>query len=1018
MKKMRAHLLMCFGTSCLAGGVQLVREAILKELEKHDLLDEVGIVETGCNGFCANGPILVLYPGGYFYQQLKPEDAPELVEEHILKGRPVKRLMYVDAKTEKAIPYLHDIPFFGKQETRVLRNKGMISAENIEEYIAREGYEAAYKAIIEVTPQEIIDQVKKAGLRGRGGGGFLTGLKWEFVAKEKADRKYVLCNADEGDPGAFMDRSLLEADPHAVVEGMIIAARAVGADAGYVYCRAEYPLALERLGKAIASCRNYGLLGENIFGSDFSFDIKISKGAGAFVCGEETALITSIEGGRGEPRPRPPFPAQKGLWGKPTVLNNVETYANVPLIIRNGAQWYSEVGTEKSKGTKIFALTGAVNNVGLVEVPMGTTLGEIVYDIGGGIRDGRKFKAAQMGGPSGGCIPKEHLNVPVDYESLTELGAIMGSGGLIVMDDNTCMVDLARFFLEFVQDESCGKCPPCRIGTKRMLEILERITQGKGEEGDIEKLEKLAYQIKETALCGLGQTAPNPVLSTIRHFREEYEEHIRYKYCRAGVCGDLVRAPCQNECPARVDVPGYVSLIAEGRYREALELHRDRNPFPSICARVCMHTCETKCRRTQLDSPVAIRALKRFMADEETEYYSMPLAIDDENRARHKAAIIGAGPSGLSCAYFLARIGYKPVIFEARPEPGGMLRYGIPEYRLPKKTLSREIGLIQNLGVEIKTGVSMGKDFTIEELKEKGFEAVYLAIGAWQSLQLGLDNENARGVYGALDFLEKTNTGMDLGKLGNVVVIGGGHAAVDSARTAIRLNSDSVTLIYRRTRDEMPVSSEELEEAEREGVQVKYLVTPMEFVAEDGILKAVKCANMALGEFDRSGRRRPVAVEESAFELPADTAITAIGQQAKEEAYKGDGSIQLNRNKTVRIDRDNCATSIPYVFAGGDIVRGPASVVHAIADGQKAAACIDQYIMRDPEFRYPWLEEKVLDTKFDPDADPVERPRAQVPTIALSDRHHNFREVEVAITEKQVRLEAERCLRCDCREEP
>jgi NADH-quinone oxidoreductase subunit F len=623
-----------------------------------------------------------------------------------------------------------------------------------------------------------------------------------------------------------------------------------------------------------------------------------------------------------------------------------------------------------------------------------------------------------MGGPSGGCIPKEHLNVPVDYESLTELGAIMGSGGLIVMDDNTCMVDLARFFLEFVQDESCGKCPPCRIGTKRMLEILERITQGKGEEGDIEKLEKLAYRIKETALCGLGQTAPNPVLSTIRHFREEYEEHIRYKYCRAGVCADLVRAPCQNECPARVDVPGYVSLIAEGRYREALELHRDRNPFPSICARVCMHTCETKCRRTQLDSPVAIRALKRFMADEETEYYSMPLAIDDENRKRHKVAIIGAGPSGLSCAYFLARIGYRPVIFEARPEPGGMLRYGIPEYRLPKKTLSREIGLIQNLGVEIKTGVSMGKDFTIEELKEKGFEAVYLAIGAWQSLQLGLDNENARGVYGALDFLEKTNTGTDLGKLGNVVVIGGGHAAVDSARTAIRLNSDSVALIYRRTREEMPVSSEELEEAEREGVRVKYLVTPMEFIAEDGVLKAVKCANMALGEFDRSGRRRPVAVEESAFELPADTAITAIGQQAKEEAYKGDGSIQLNRNKTVRVDRDNCATSIPYVFAGGDIVRGPASVVHAIADGQKAAACIDQYIMRDPEFRYPWLEEKVLDTKFDPDADPVERPRAQVPTIALSDRRHNFREVEVAITEKQVRLEAERCLRCDYREEP
>ncbi len=1017
MKRTRAHLLMCFGTSCLAGGVQLVKEAILRELEKRDLLDEVNIVETGCNGFCANGPIMVMYPGGYFYQKLKPEDAPELVEEHILKGRPVKRLMYIDAKTEKVIPYLHDIPFFGKQKTRVLRNKGLIAAENIDEYIAREGYEAAYKAVKEITPQGIVDEVKKSGLRGRGGGGFPTGLKWEFAARESADQKYVLCNADEGDPGAFMDRSILEADPHAVVEGMIIAARAVGASRGYVYCRAEYPLALERLGKAINVCREYGLLGDNIFDSDFSFDIEISKGAGAFVCGEETALMASIEGKRGEPRPRPPFPAQKGLWDRPTVLNNVETYASVPLIIRNGADWYTEVGTEKSKGTKIFALTGAVNNVGLVEVPMGTMLGEIVYDIGGGIRDGRPFKAAQIGGPSGGCIPRMHLNLPLDYESVEELGAIMGSGGLIIMDDNTCMVDLARFFLEFVQDESCGKCPPCRIGTKRMLEILERITQGKGEEGDIEKLEKLAYQIKETALCGLGQTAPNPVLSTIRHFREEYEEHIRYKYCRAGVCADLVRAPCQNECPAGVDVPGYVSLISEGRYREALELHRERNPFPSICARVCMHTCETKCRRTQLDSPVSIRALKRFLADTETEFFSTPVVMEDENRARHKVAIIGAGPSGLSCAYFLARIGYKPTVFESRPEPGGMLRYGIPEYRLPKKVLDQEIRLIRNLGVEMKTNTSLGKDFTIEGLREEGFDAVYLAIGAWGSMRLGIEGEDARGVYGAVDFLEKTNTGEDLARLGDVVVIGGGHAAIDSARTALRLDSDSVTLIYRRTRDEMPVSPEELDEAEREGIRVKYLVTPVKFLTEDGRLRAVTCRNMSLGEFDRSGRRRPVPVEESAFDLPVDTAIVAIGQQTDEDAFRGDGVLQLNRNKTVQIDRDSRATNLPYVFAGGDIVRGPSSVVHAIADGQETAVCIDRYIMQEPDFKYPWTGEKVLDTKFDPDADPVETPRVGTPTIALSDRRRNFHEVEIALTEKQARLEAERCLRCDYREE-
>jgi NADH-quinone oxidoreductase subunit F len=593
----------------------------------------------------------------------------------------------------------------------------------------------------------------------------------------------------------------------------------------------------------------------------------------------------------------------------------------------------------------------------------------------------------------------------------------MGSGGLIIMDDNTCMVDLARFFLEFVQDESCGKCPPCRIGTKRMLEILERITQGKGVEGDIERLEKLAYRIKDTALCGLGQTAPNPVLSTIRFFREEYEDHIRNKYCHAGICADIVRAPCQNECPAGVDVPGFVSLIKEGRYQEALELHRERNPFPSICARVCMHTCESKCRRSQLDSAVSIRALKRFMADTEKEYFSMPVAIADENRAKHKVAIIGAGPAGLSCAYFLARIGYKPVVFEARAEAGGMLRYGIPEYRLPKKVLRREIQIIQNLGAEIKTNKALGRDFTLEDLKKQGFEAVYLGIGAWQSLKLGVANEEAKGVYGAIEFLEKANTNQNLGKLGKVVVIGGGHAALDATRTAVRLNAESVTLIYRRTRDEMPVSEEELEEAEQEGIAVKYLVAPMEFVAERGSLKAVRCLNMALGEFDKSGRRRPVAVEESKFDLPADTAIVAIGQQTEEDAFRGDGAVQRNRNKTVRADKYTCATSVPYIFAGGDSVRGPSSVLEAIGDGRKAAVCIDQYIMQDPAFKYPWAEEKQVNVAFNPDADPIERPRVETPTIALSERRSNFKEVEQTLTEKQARLEAERCLRCEYREE-
>ncbi|MCX7731396.1 MAG: NADH-quinone oxidoreductase subunit NuoF, partial [Candidatus Caldatribacterium sp.] len=458
---------------------------------------------------------------------------------------------------------------------------------NIEEYIARDGYMALAKVLTEMTPDDVIEVVKRSGLRGRGGAGFPTGLKWEFTRKAKGVRKYVICNADEGDPGAFMDRSILEGDPHSVLEAMAIAGYAVGANEGYIYVRAEYPLAVERLQHAIEQAREYGLLGKDILGTDFSFDIEIRIGAGAFVCGEETALIASVEGKRGMPRPKPPFPAQQGLWGQPTVINNVETYANIPPIILNGPEWFRSIGTENSKGTKVFALAGDVVNTGLVEVPMGITLGEIVYDLGGGIRDGKRLKAVQIGGPSGGCIPVEHLNVQIDYDSLKELGAIMGSGGLIVMDEDTCMVDLARFFLEFVQDESCGKCTPCRIGTKRMLEILERIVAGEGKEGDIELLEDLAEQIKSTALCGLGQTAPNPVLSTLRYFREEYEAHIREKRCPAVVCRALFRAPCQHACPLGIDIPAYVALAKEGDYIRALEVIREDNPLPSVCGRVC-----------------------------------------------------------------------------------------------------------------------------------------------------------------------------------------------------------------------------------------------------------------------------------------------------------------------------------------------------------------------------------------------------------------------------------------------
>lgn len=535
----RSHILVCSGTGCHASGSLVLKEALEAEIARVGLDKEIKVIETGCFGFCRLGPNMMVYPEGVFYCQVHEQDVPQIVEEHLLKGRVVERLLYTEPQTEKSVVDFEDIPFFQKQTRIVLEDCGVINPESIREYIARDGYFGLAKAL-QMKPEEVVDTVKKSGLRGRGGAGFPTGLKWEFAAKAEGSPKYIVCNADEGDPGAFMDRSIIEGDPHRVLEGIAIAGYAVGASQGYVYVRAEYPLAVRRLYKAIDDAHELGLLGKNILNSGFDFDIDLRLGAGAFVCGEETALLNSIMGKRGEPRPRPPFPANEGLWGKPTVINNVETFANVPVIMRRGYEWFNSIGTEKSKGTKVFALAGKINNNGLAEVPMGTTIREIVFDIGGGLPDGKEFKAVQTGGPSGGCIPAQCLDTPVDYESLAQLGTIMGSGGFVVMDQNTCMVDLAKFFLEFVQSESCGKCAPCRIGTRRMLEILDRITKGEGKEGDIETLEELGQFIKESSLCGLGQSAPNPVLSTIRFFRDEYEAHIREKRCPAGVCQALL----------------------------------------------------------------------------------------------------------------------------------------------------------------------------------------------------------------------------------------------------------------------------------------------------------------------------------------------------------------------------------------------------------------------------------------------------------------------------------------------
>ncbi len=559
----RSHVLVCGGTGCTSSGSAQIVEKLESEIDKNGLSDEVQVVKTGCFGLCALGPIMIIYPEGTFYSMVKVDDIPEIVSEHLLKGRIVSRLVYDETVTDKGIKSLNDTAFYKKQHRVALRNCGVINPENIEEYIGTGGYEALGKVLTEMTPEDVIQTILDSGLRGRGGGGFPTGMKWKLARNivPDADQKYVCCNADEGDPGAFMDRSVLEGDPHVVLEAMAIAGYAIGASQGYIYVRAEYPIAVKRLEIAINQAREYGLLGKDIFGTGFDFDIGLRLGAGAFVCGEETALMTSIEGNRGEPRPRPPFPAEKGLFGKPTILNNVETYANIPQIIVNGADWFASMGTEKSKGTKVFALGGKIKNTGLVEIPMGTKLRTIIEEIGGGIPNGKKFKAAQTGGPSGGCIPAEHYDIEIDYDNLIAIGSMMGSGGLIVMDEDNCMVDIAKFFLAFTVDESCGKCTPCRIGTKRLYELLDKVTKGQGTLEDLDKIEDLCYYIKNNSLCGLGQTAPNPVLSTLRYFKDEYIAHVVDKTCPAGVCKDLLKyvidkdkckgcTLCAKQCPA------------------------------------------------------------------------------------------------------------------------------------------------------------------------------------------------------------------------------------------------------------------------------------------------------------------------------------------------------------------------------------------------------------------------------------------------------------------------------------
>ncbi len=997
----------CGGTGCTAFGAEGVINAFVEGIKKNGLADRVEIKRAGCRGFCERGPVVVILPKGIFYQRVAIEDVNEIISGTILNGEIIERLLYEDPVSGKKIICEEEVPFYARQKRIVLADNGRIDPTEISDYIERGGYSALSKVLISMTPDEVVEDVKKSGLRGRGGGGFPTGVKWELCRKAKGEPKYLICNADEGDPGAFMDRSLLEGNPHLVMEGMLIAAYAIGSTEGYVYVRAEYPLAVKHIKIAIQQAKEFGLLGDNILGTDFSFHLKIKEGAGAFVCGEETALIASIEGKRGMPRPRPPFPAQSGLWGKPSNINNVETFANLASIILNGGENYAQIGTEKSKGTKIFALAGKINNTGLVEVPMGTTLREVIFGIGGGIPKGRKFKAVQLGGPSGGCLTNQHLDLKIDYDTLIAAGAMMGSGGMIVMDETNCMVEIARFFLEFVQSESCGKCTPCRIGTKRMLEILTRITQGNGKEKDLDTLFRMSKIIKDSSLCGLGQTAPNPVLSTLENFRDEYEEHIKEKKCRAHVCDKLYTAPCTDTCPVNIEVHGYVALIAQERFEEALALIKERNPFPSICGRVCHHPCETKCRRLEIDEPMALRALKRFVADHEAELERGKSKPRVEFHRPEKIAIIGAGPAGLSCAYYLARRGYRVTIFEALETAGGMLAVGIPNYRLPKKILKLEIEDIVSLGVEIKHETEVGKDIEFSTLL-RDYNAVFIGVGASISKKMGIEGEDANGVVSALEFLRNVNLGnsVELGQ--KIAVIGGGNAAIDAARVAVRLGAEQVTIFYRRSRDEMPASLEEIEEAEHEGIKIEVLITPKRILTSNGKVVGIECSRMRLSEFfDRSGRRIPEPIPDSEFVLNVDMIIPAIGQEVKADFLED--KVERTKWGTIMVDKETCATNLIGVFAGGDAVSGPDTVIGAIAAGNKAAIAIDKYLNNGQ------VSEEVVVGARRPslvDDEAMTRKRQTMPTLEKGRRLKGFEEVELGFTREMAVNEAKRCLKC------
>jgi len=991
---------------------------------------DVKLASVGCFGFCAQEPLVnVRIPGRplVILRRVQASDVPHILDDlavgNMTEGLALCKVEEWDHLTARIqygqgypnIPSWQTVPFFKPQKKIVLRNCGLISPDDIEEYIAIGGYQALYKVLIDANPEVVIEQIKAAKLRGRGGAGFLTGLKWEFLRKAVSDTKYVICNADEGDPGAYMNRNEIESDPHSLLEGMIIGGYVMGAAEGIVYIRAEYPLAVHRLTRAIEQARQSGILGDNCLGRGFKFDIRLVEGAGAFVCGEETALIASLEGYAGRPRPRPPFPAQKGLYGQPTNINNVETWYNVAPIVSKGPAWFSEIGSTKSAGTKVFSLVGKISNTGLVEMPLGTPLKTFIYDVGEGGSDGKHIKAVQTGGPSGGCIPQDMFDTPVDYETLAQLGSIMGSGGMVVMDEDNCMVDVSRYFIEFTHSESCGKCIPCRVGLDKSLRILNAFTRGRASEADLERLDEMGRMIRDTSLCGLGQTAPNPLLTTMRHFRHEFLDHIRAKRCRAGVCDDLALSPCENSCPLHMNIPRFLQLYKEGRIEEAFEAVVMDNPLPASTGRVCQHPCDNRCRRRSLDSAVNMREVHRTIADsiyqsDRFDALAARIVARKLPPTDRKVAVVGAGPTGLSAAFYLALLGHEVTVYESNPEPGGMLRYALPEYRLPRAVIRGEVELIRRLGVDFKCGIAVGTDITLNDLDNQ-YNAVFLAIGTWKEAWVYLPGTELKGVIPALLFLEAIakEEPVLLGR--KVAVIGGGNAAIDSARTALRMGAE-VTVIYRRERKDMPAIREETDAAEEEGSKFLFLATPHRIVGdEDGNVKAIEVVKTRLGEFDASGRRRPVPTEEIR-RLECDTVILAVGEAVDQDFLRASG-LRIKENGTLEVDRYTMETSRSKFYAGGDLISGASNVSNAMGYGKKAARKMDQRLMG--AYRWDKIDPGFVYSNAPP-GDPIPSQRHTLQELPARERVESFVESMISLSDEETLDEASRCLRCDIKD--